>query len=156
MALVTAAELIRYIGGDDVAAALFDDDGDGVADVAVIEQIIADAESEVYSYLPRAFADALPLSGTVPQILKLAARDFARSLSYQRAPEYVRTYGVQKDRDTAWERAKERMERLVTAVQKIPSGTLNGGDLTVGGIVTSSGPRTIVPEDDGTDNLGDF
>jgi len=156
MALVTAAELIRYLGGDTVAVALFDDDGDGATDQLVVEQIIADAEAEVYSYLPRAFVDELPITGTVPQILKLAARDFARSLSYQRAPEYVRTYGVEKDRDTAWERAKQRMERIVTDVQKLPADTLTGGDVTKGGVITSSGPRTIVPEDDGTDNLGDF
>jgi phage gp36-like protein len=155
VALVTAAELVRYLG-DSVALALLDDDRDGTVDSDVVEQIIADAEAEVYSYLPRALADELPLTGNVPQLLKSAARDFARSLSFQRSPEYVRTYGAEKDQKGAWDRAVARMERIVTSVQRLPEADITSGAVVAGGVVTSSGPRTIVPEDDGTDNLGDF
>jgi phage gp36-like protein len=155
VALVTSAELIRYLS-DSVAVALLDDDRDGSVDTEIVAQIIADAEAEVYSYLPRAFIDELPLTGSVPQLLKSAARDFARSLCFQRSPEYVRTYGAENDRKGSWDRAVARMERIVTSVQRLPANTLTPGDVIGSGIVTSSGPRTIVPDDDGTSNLGDF
>jgi phage gp36-like protein len=155
VALVTSAELVRYLT-EPVALALLDDDRDGVIDADVVAQIIADAEAEVYSYLPRAFVDDLPLASTVPQLLKLAARDFARSLSFQRSPEYVRTYGAEKDKTGAWDRSVARMERIVTSVQRLPADTLTPGDVIGSGVVLSSGPRTITPDDDGTDNLGDF
>lgn len=69
---------------------LTDRDGDGVADVGVLDQAISDADAEIDAYLAGRFA--LPLSGTVPPVLVRIACDILRyRLWDQSASEEVTT-----------------------------------------------------------------
>jgi hypothetical protein len=160
-----------YIGIQDIVnalspstvLALYDDANVGdISDaelVARVETVIARAEAEVNSYLARAYPKlVLPVTqAPQSQMLKQAALAFAVPFSFQRHPEYVKTYGDDpRGGMTALKRADEFMERLCTGKQFLSDVPAEPKPSIVGGVVYSTGPRTTIDSPDGTYNGGDF
>lgn len=159
------AENLRLALSTVTYMAIFDDDR--TKDPAVVDaspqvlQVLALSASEVASYLPAVFAveDVPQLPDAVSQILAGAQLYYARVLSYQRRPEYVKTYGAQTDGPME-KRFVEKMLRIQASVQQIPEASGEGGPSedppNVGASVRSDVARMIINDADGTDNLGDF
>lgn len=157
---VSATDLINRITPQ-VYLAMFDDENTGevtIVNDAAVQLVIDEAEGEVDSYLLTERGLPLPalVGGVVDRLVKLAVLDFAEVLSY-RHPEYIKTYGESAKADALWERAEKRMERVRSAIQRLPDVDQAGGKpANVGGIIVDDGPRTILSSADGTSNLGDF
>lgn len=138
--------------------AIFDDDNDGVADADAVAAIIDDAEAHVDAAL-LGFID-MPAINPADRLIKRAALNFAIAFSFERHPEYVRSFG--EEPRIHYKRAEDYLDKIQAARRRLPD---NNSDLTVaaggtvknvGGIVTDSGPRTLVDDPDGTQNSGDF
>lgn len=145
--------------------AIFDDDNADTGDydlvnVEALQDVIDSAEGEVDSYLIT--TRGLPLAATVnparDRLLVQACLDFAQALSYERHPEYVRTYGSKDSKDSSiWDRAVTRMLRIKAGMQELPDqDAQNGKPRVIGGTTYDEGPRTITTSADGTDNGGDL
>lgn len=134
--------------------AIFDDGNTGVVQdtdpgvLLVLERSFA----EVLSYLPRIY-DSLPTG--IPTLLKSCQLDYAVALSYERHPEYVRSFGEEK-RAERWGRAEKRMERIADSFQEITDNAPAARPGNVGGITYDAGPRMLTDSSDGTNNSGDF
>jgi hypothetical protein len=131
-------------------AAIFDDDGDGVADPAPIAAVIDRAEAMVDSFVVT--EQPVPVRGR-DRLLRHAALEFAIAFSFERHPEYVRTFG-EAERANRWQRGIELMERIANAVQMLPD--VKRKPANVGGIVYDRARRVVVDDADGTANAGDF
>lgn len=155
---------MSYVSAADLQAALspatylaiFDDNNDGTANPDVVALIIKRAHAETISHLPRAFRGA---PGTIPTdlqpLLQSAELDFAMAFSFERHPEYVRSFG-EGPRLSFYKRGIEKMERIATGAQWPTSDTATLQPRTVGGVVYDLGPRTMVDSMNGTSNGGDF
>jgi hypothetical protein len=159
---ITIQDLVNALSPSTVLA-LFDDQNINIINdpplVAVVESVIARAEAEVNSYLARAYPKLkLPVTqAPQSQMLKQAALAFAVPFSFQRHPEYVKTYGDDpRGGMIALKRADEFMERLCTGKQFLNDVPAEPKPSIVGGIVYSPGPRTTIDSPDGTYNGGDF
>jgi len=131
-----------------------------------VAQVLALSAAEVASYLPALFApSASPaqLPAQVSQLLAGAQLLYARILSYQRRPEYVKTYGAQPGGKLE-DMFRAKMERIQSSIQQVPPGDGVASDgaspvadpPNVGASVTPEDHRIIINDPDGTDNLGDF
>lgn len=80
-AYITQTDIEKRIAPD-VVRQFCDDNKDGISDVGVIQTLITDAEAEVNQILALSFT--VPLSGTVPNAIKLATVDIAIKHMYDR------------------------------------------------------------------------
>lgn len=136
---------------------LFDDNRDGVADAAPVQQIIDQAEAMVNSYLLRAYPSlTLPVTQSpASEMLEQAALMFAIPMSFMRHPEYVRTFGENPRGQSLLDQAHKFMERLCTGKQMLFDVPAEKKPTTVGGTVTDIGPRLFV-DSTGAYSGGDF
>jgi hypothetical protein len=138
--------------------ALYDDDDDGTADADAIELNIDRAEGEVDSRL-LGFGP-MPLTNPADRLAMQAALEFLIAFSFERHPEYVRTFG--EGNRLHYDRAVARCDRIQAARQRLPDNNAEaakgegGTTYNIGGIVIDDGPRTMVTSADGTKNSGDF
>lgn len=155
MSYVTATDL-RAALSPSTYLAIFDDDNDGTANADVVALVLQRAHAEVISHLPRAFRGA---PGDIPAdlrpLLQSAELDFAMAFSFERHPEYVRSFG-EGQRLSFYKRGRDTMERVATGAQWPTSDTTTLAPRTVGGIVYDHGPRVLTDSPDGTSNGGDF
>lgn len=132
-------------------AQLYADDNTGAINTAAIDAVIDRAESMVDSYLIGFYA--YPLQAPFDRLVKNAALLFAEAYSFQRHPEYVRTYGENPRTAGKIREANELMRQIQSAVQKLPDQPApETAPRNVGGIVVDTGPRLSIPSSDGTDN----
>lgn len=109
----------RLIG---IYETLFDKDGDGQADAAVVASVIWDAETNAASFLP---ADYVP-SNPTESIIKSAALQFAIQFAYELAPEVAATRGVSIKRDSGlshYERGVDIMKQLKATLRNTQGAT---------------------------------
>lgn len=139
---------------------MFDDDNNGFVETGnpAVTLVLQRAHAEVMSYMARIYG-VMPVEppGNAPMLLKSAELDYAVALSYERHPEYVRTFGEEK-RAERWARGEKKMAQISLALQVI-APTDNPPEpqpRNVGGIVTNSGPRMTVDGIDGISRSGDF
>ncbi|WP_394847396.1 hypothetical protein LZC95_08015 [Pendulispora brunnea] len=147
-------EELRAALGPATFLAIFDDDNDGTVspnDVAV-SLVRQRGHVEVLSYLPRIY-DTLPTA--VPLLLKSAELDYDIALSYERHPEYVRSFG-EETRAERWLRAEKRMERVAEAVQQLTDHAPEPKPGILAPFLYSRAHRVLIDDPDGTDNGGDF
>lgn len=136
-------------------ARLFDDQGTGVVNVAAVDAIIDDAEAEAEGLLEGDYA--FPLDEPNDRLMIKAVSDFAVSFSYDRAPEYVRTFAEQGRAEVLYKRAMARMLRIKSALQVLPDQPAgSAAPLNVGGVVLDLGPRMMIANADGTSNNTGF
>lgn len=151
----------KYISQTDLAVALspdtfvklFNDDPttDQLNQMA-IDDVIDRAEGEVDSFLI-GVNDVSKLN-RFDRELRTAALDFARCFSFERRPEYERTFGEFPRGRELYKRATQRMQRVQQAAQELPDQQQRPKN--VGGIVRDDGPRTIVTGIHGEQNGSGF
>ena len=120
---------------------IFDDGNNGVVEPnnPAVTFVLQRAHAEVMSYMARIYGvmPAEPPAST-SMLLESAEIDYAIALSYERHPEYVRTFGAEK-RSDRWMRAEKKMERIAIALQsdrahrRYPHGSLTPRN--VGGLI---------------------
>ena len=138
-------------------AALYDDQNVGSAYAPAITAVLTRASTMVDSYLARVFQGPFPVPQLpVPQAIVDATLEFAIVMSFERHPDYVRTFGEEQRSGSRWKRAIDLMERICDGLQEIPDWNLQPKAGNIGGVIYSAGPRTIVDNTDGTSNTGDF
>lgn len=156
---------VFYVTKDDLegalspptVTALFDDDGAGVPNETAVQTVLNRASRRVDSYLARVYVGPFPVTQTpVPETIKEAALEFAIAFSFERHPEYVHTYGETYRGASRYKRACEIMDRICQGQQEIPDWNLQPKPRNVGGIIISTGPRTIIDGPNGENNGGDF
>lgn len=159
---ISSADLINRLTPDTFVA-IYDDennnDPDNVNDDAVQADIDA-AEAEVDSWIIATYATPSPdlVGGAIDRLVRLAAVDYACSLAWRRHPEYVKQFGENPRADGLWHLAEARMKRIQEGMQQLPDVTEQGADraANVGGPTFDDGNRIIIPDADGSDNMGDF
>ena len=142
--------------------AIFDDDRtknvETVDESDQVGQVLQLSAAEVASYLPALYlANAPQVPDATSALLKGAQLYYARVLSYQRRPEFVKTYGAQPSGPME-KLFHEKMSRIQSSIQQIPPDD-NGPPVdppNVGATILSDDSRMIINSVDGTDNLGDF
>lgn len=155
-AYITADDLLAALGSA-AFLAIFDDDNTNdlaaVKGTTQVALVVERAHAEVLSYVPRAYDD---LPSGIPTLLKSAELDYAVALSFERHPEYVRTFGEEK-RLERWNRAERKMERIADAAQILTDNAPAASPATEGGVVVDPNDnRLIISSADGTNNAGDF
>lgn len=156
-AYIQRADLERALGPAQVKR-LYDDRNLGVPDESALNQTIDLAEAEVHSYLMRAYPRlTLPVvQSPASNMLKAAALAFAVPMSFMRHPESVKTFGDNPRGAQALTSAHEFMERLCTGKQFLADVQVQPVPSTVGGIICSSGQRTMIDSADGSSNNTGF
>jgi hypothetical protein len=132
----------------------WDDDRDGVADPIPLGKMFKRASAQVRSWLPGHYG--LGVSVDTDELLRAAALDFAVAYTFERHPEYVRTFG-EAPRAEKWKRGEDIMGRVKAGIQRpVDVEAVQGPSKTIGGVITEHGPRMFSPNADGTSNSGDF
>lgn len=118
---------------------------------------LARAHARVVSWLGHTY-NQLPLSTDtdVPFLLKDAELNYAIGMSYDRHPEYVRAYGMDPQRKSAWDQAELCMTRVQQAILRFVDSPTIAAPTNVGGLIYDTGPHTITDSLDGTRNGGDL
>lgn len=140
-------------------AQLCDDNGDSVADAAVVQRLIEDGEGELESILEGAYVrSALAvLPATPDRLIRRAAVDFEIAFMWMRHPEYVKKYGDDVRETSAYKMALARALRIKEGVQQAPDETPAMTPANIGGNNVASGPRMIIDDPiTGQSNGGDF
>lgn len=160
-----SAQDLRLSLGPVTYMAIFDD-APKTKDITAVDAsdqvalVLDDSAADVKSYLPSLFNDlAMPpeLPAASSKLLRGAQLIYAKVLSYQRHPEYVKTYGAQHDGPME-KRYREMMSRIQSAIQRIPATDSPPLEqpANVSTVVRDDGRRIILTEPDGDRNLGDF
>ena len=146
---------LRALLNPQTVAACYDDAGDGKVNDAAVLFVIRSAEAQVNSYVARVYRGTWPPPGPAPELVKLAAAEFAVAYTLQRHPEYVRTFG--EDRRVArLKEAQALCERIADGMQYLNDHTAQPVPANAGGIVADGAPRFMVDYPDGTTTRGDF
>lgn len=155
----------KYITSDDLSnrlnpgtyIAIFDDANTGSSasvNIGAVQLVIDSAEGQVDSYLITEYPDR---ASSTDRLIRMAALEYACAMSYERHPEYQRTFGENR-RSDMWKRADELMSRIRDSEQK-PSDLLaetGQQPANVGCLIHSDGPRLMVDTMTGVSNSGDF
>ncbi|WP_394849694.1 DUF1320 domain-containing protein [Pendulispora brunnea] len=136
---------------------IFDDDRDRVVtdEDPAVEQVLERAQGDVESYLLRIYGTLPPPAAGVPRLLKSAALDYAIAYSFERHPEYVRSFGEEK-RAERWLRAERRMERIAQAVQILADHAPEPKPRILLPHIYDNARRVVTDDPDGSSNGGDF
>lgn len=150
--LIDKSDLIGALSEPTVIT-IYDDDRDGVADETQIEFNIGRAEAQVWSWLVGHYA--LGTEATTDKLLKACALDYLVAYSFERHPEYVRSYG-EASRSDRWKRAEDTLARIKAGIQRPVSVEVVQRSKTVGGVIYDKGTRMFIDGPDGAKNSGDF
>lgn len=137
---LTAEDISRRIGAAKLVE-LADEDRDGVADAAVLEYVLSEAEGRVQGALKRYVLPTLP---PWPAMLVGLGVDVAVSLLQLRRPA---TY-IEFDR-MAWEDTQRRLVRIMKGDETLDGMTLRGESASVaapancGGVRVAGKPATM-------------
>ena len=147
--LIAKSELEARVSAR-VLTQVYDDDNDGYADEAAVNQLIRDASSYVLEFYYGNHATEVA-AATIPTSLRRLALDAAHAYMCLRHPEYVRGNGIKM-----FERVDAELKRLREAitvvVQEPPHPPANVGGTT--GAIGDDPPDGAA--DGFFDNMGDF
>ena len=113
----------------DACVNLFDDDNDGVADPAVVEQLAVECDSAVESRLGRIY-DLDDLRANPPHAFIRLSLDYAVILSRKRHPEHAR--GSWTDLEESW---KAELSDIRTGIAQLDTKLAPEPAANVGGMV---------------------
>ena len=110
MSYATIQDVIaRY--GDDLLLILTDRDGDGAADMDVVDQALQDAAAEIDTYLAAKYQ--LPVTTTVPALVRVSVD--------------IVVYRLAADRSTGTDEQRKRYEDAVSWLTKVSRGDVSLG-----------------------------
>lgn len=119
--------------GAEVMRQVFDDDNDGSADTAAIDQLSADSDSFVEGYL-RGVYELTAVREAPPNQVKRLSLDYAVAQCAKRRPEYVRRDFKPLEDAVRQELAEIRAGKIRLDVVGAPEpGANQGGDVWDGG-----------------------
>jgi phage gp36-like protein len=139
--------------GVNIVKAIFDDNLDGVVDVAPMAACLAYGDAECNSFLRGTYDATFPID-PVPDELKFAAVDFCCAYAARRRPDLTRAMG-EAPWTTFREAAVEKMKLFIKSTQRLPP--------TVA-VPSNVGAEIVAPIDTATnevrartfDDFGDF
>jgi len=157
---ITAAEL-RAALSPATYMAIWDDEQCGstteVDASTAVALVLARAHAKTVSWLGHTYTKIPLITDTdVPFLLKDAELNYAIGMSFDRHPEYVRAYGMDPQRKSAWDQAELCMTRIQQAILRFADAPSIAAPTNSGGIVYDTGPHTITDSLDGTWNGGDL
>jgi Protein of unknown function (DUF1320) len=156
VAYIAQADLENALSPQTILAIFQDDLTVGTPSAAAMADVCARASAMVDSWLAPVYTGPFPIvQSPVPAMCKELALHYAVAFSFERHPDYVRTFG-EAPRAERWRRADEMGARLQAAVLRIPDYVADPVPANVGGLVYDTGPRTILDAADGTSHGGDF
>jgi hypothetical protein len=147
----------------DAYKAIYDDDRTG--DISLVHRTlgvlntIESAHAWVVSALPVIYQTIPDGSDReISTLLKSAERQYACYLAFCRKPKYTRDNGRTKDRDRYLDLANDIMAKIQANILRIvpQDNPPEAKPYNAGGLVTYSGQRVMLPDQDGTTNSGDF
>lgn len=125
----------------------------GVFNQMALNDVIDRAEGEVDSFLIT--VNDLSKIQRYDRELRVCALDFAKVFTFERSPEYERTFGEYPRGRELYKRAKDRMERVQSAVQMLPDQT-GPKPSNVGSIIRDDGVRMMTTDPQGNRNGDGF
>jgi hypothetical protein len=134
---------------------IFTDPLSTTLNTAAIADVIDRAEGEVDSFLITVIDINSPNLNRFDRLLRQAAIDFAKVFAFERHPEYEKTVGEDPRGSSLYKRAKDRMERIQSAVQELPDQPAVRPTNT-GAVIHATGPRMMIDGLDGTRNGDGF
>lgn len=151
---VDQADLERALSASTVAY-IYTDPGSSIINTEAIALNIERAEAEVDSWMIPEVNPNDPGFIQTDRLVRGCALDFLICFSYERHPEYVRTFGDDPRTMSRWKRACERMERIQQATQRLPDQQAVKQQ-NVGGIYRDDSIRTCSTSIDGQRNGDGF
>lgn len=158
--LITAKDL-RDAMSTQTYLALLDDDM--IGDVPTVDAsgpvtlLLANAHIHCVSWLGANYSKIPRVTDIdVSQLLKSAELNYAIGMAYDRHPEYVRQYGEDHKRKSAYDRAEITMMRIQEACLKLVDSPSMAEPQNVGGVVVDYGQRVFLGGANGVLNSGDF
>jgi phage gp36-like protein len=143
MAYITNADIQERLG-DDAYVQLTDDDGDGQADVGVVDEARLGAEGELNSYLARRYQ--VPIDLTVhPELVDVLA-SFALDLAEYRLR--ARRPPIPKDAEKRRAQAVEWLRRVADGSLDLPSATPVASNTTRGAPGATAGEERLLTRDE--------
>lgn len=152
---VEQADLERALSKSTVGY-IYTDPGASVVNVQAIALNIERAEGEVDSWLLPEVDVHNPLFNVRDRVVRGCALDYLICFSYERHPEYVRTFGEDPKTMSRWVRANERMERIQVATMRLPDQPAATKPANVGGRFYDDSVRTCSTSIDGRRNGDGF
>lgn len=147
MSYITNADIELRVGAA-AYAQLADDDGDAVADEAVINEVRLSAEAEVNSYLARRYAVPVDVSGD-PELAGLLAAvtlDIAEFRLRARRPPVAEDVRRRHEQTLAW------LMRIAAGVVQMPALAAVAGPTAGGMIARSVGEPRLLSRDELREN----
>ncbi len=131
--------------------AIFDDaPAKGRVNQEALAEVIERAEAEVDSWLVGIYTQ--PIAAPFDRLLKHAALDYAVAFSFERHPEYVRTFG-EDQRAQRWKRANDRMMRIRDGLQRLPDQPRAAtAPKNSGALIYDKSARVMIDNADGREN----
>ena len=147
MSYITNADIEERVGG--VALVQFaDDDGNGIADVGVVDEARLGAEGEVNSYLGRRFA--VPISLTIHPDLADVLASFTLDLAEYRLR--LRRPPVPEDARRRRDQAIEWLARVAEGRIELPSAVGVAANMTRGTLAATRGEKRLLTRDELADH----
>ena len=146
MAYITNADIEQRLGNDTYVQ-LTDDDGDGTADVGVVNEARNGAEGEVDSYLARRYRLPIDLTAhaDIADVLASFALDLVEYRLRSRRPP------VPKDVVDRHSRALEWLERVAVGTIDLPSATCLAANTARGPVAETTGSDRVLSRDELSD-----
>jgi len=143
---------LEQLLGKSTVLACLDDGNKGYPDPGVLSFLQAQSDAKIDGALATEYAGLTFPVPNPPQLVVHASLMWARYLTYQRRPEYVKLYGKQAHDD-----AKAAINQLVEAREYL-TDMLDGvvKPANVGGASVDGANRIYVDSPDGTKNSGDY
>lgn len=146
MAYITNADIEQRLGSDTYVQ-LADDDGDGTADVGVVNEARIGAEGEVDSYLARRFQ--LPIDLAAHADIAGVLASFALDLVEYRLR--LRRPPVPKDAVDRHARAIEWLKRVADGTIDLPSAAGLAANTARGPVAETTGNQRVLSRDELSD-----
>jgi len=143
MAYITNADIEQRLGSDTYVQ-LTDDDGDGTADIGVVNEARNGAEGEVDSYLARRYQ--LPIDLTIHADIAGVLASFALDLVEYRLR--LRRPPVPKDAVDRHARAIEWLKRVADGTIDLPSAVGLAANTARGPVAETTGSERVLSRDE--------
>lgn len=143
MSYITNSDIETRVGSA-AYVQLADDDGNGIADAAVVDEIRLAAEGEVNSYLARRFAVPIDIV-SLPELaalLKSVALDLAEFRLRARRPPVSAEAATRRDLALVW------LKAVAAAVVDLPSSTALPASPVRGSVVQVGGESPVLSHEE--------
>jgi phage gp36-like protein len=119
VAYIVQSDLVSAVGNS-LLAQLFSDGGGGIS-AALVTEAIADAEADVNTILGPGYT--VPMTGSIPRVVKRCCVDLAIFYGYERKPEFRRPQSSDNPEQKRYDRAQKMLRELKSGERSMGSST---------------------------------